>query len=413
MNTIYNIDFNEPIIKSFLDTDLYKYTMMQVAFHQYPDAIVEYEFKCRNEDIDLTPYMGEIRRQIEMLEHLRFQYSELNYMKSIPFIKDSFVDFLALFKFDTRQIKVYIDNNKKLAISVRGPWWQTILYEVFVLSIVNEVYFRNQIKDFSLREKSDLFEEGRNRLRDKLALLKDKDLKDFKFMEFGTRRRFGREWQEEVYDYILKTCPEHVLGTSNLYLAKETGTKPMGTMAHEYLQAHQALGVRLVDSQKAALESWIKEYRGDLGIALTDVINMDSFLKDFDLMFSKLFDGIRHDSGDPFVWGNKAIDHYNKLGIDPKSKILVFSDGLNFPKAIEIYRKFNNEIKTSYGIGTNITNDLGLKALNIVMKMTICNGQDTAKISDEPGKGMCKNKEYENYLISVFNNKPALNYNRW
>lgn len=405
--------YDEPIIRSFLDTDLYKYTMMQVVFHQYPDAFVEYEFRCRTKNINLSQYISEIRKQIDMLGSLRFQYSELNYLRSIPFIKNSFVDFLTMFKFDTKQVKTYIDDNGELAIHISGPWWQTILYEVFILSIVNEVYFRNKTINYSLREKSDLFEEGRNRLRDKLILLKEKGLENFRFMEFGTRRRFSREWQEDVYHYILNAAPEYILGTSNVYLAKETNTRPMGTMAHEYLQAHQSLGVRLADSQKAALESWVKEYRGDLGIALTDVINMDSFLKDFDLMFSKLFDGLRHDSGDPFIWANKALNHYEKLGINSKDKILTFSDGLTFPKSIGLYKEFSGKIKTSFGIGTNLTNDLGIKPINIVIKMTKCNGQDTAKISDAPGKTMCKNEDFVNYLLSVFENKEPLNYNRW
>lgn len=406
-------NYDEPIIRSFLDTDLYKYTMMQVVFHQYPDAFVEYEFRCRTKDINLAEYMSEIRQQINLLGSLRFQYSELNYLRSIPFIKSSFVDFLTMFKFDTKQVKTYIDENGELAINISGPWWQTILYEVFILSIVNEIYFRNKTINYSLREKSNLFEEGRNRLRDKLILLNEEGLENFKFMEFGTRRRFSREWQEEVYNYILNSAPKHILGTSNVYLAKETNTRPMGTMAHEYLQAHQALGVRLADSQKAALESWVKEYRGDLGIALTDVINMDSFLKDFDLMFSKLFDGLRHDSGDPFIWANKALNHYEKLNINTKDKILTFSDGLTFPKSIELYKEFSGKIKTSFGIGTNLTNDLGIKPINIVIKMTRCNGQDTAKISDAPGKTMCKNEDFVNYLLSVFEKKEPLNYNRW
>jgi nicotinate phosphoribosyltransferase len=191
-------------------------------------------------------------------------------------------------------------------------------------------------------------------------------------------------------------------GTSNVYLAKKLGMTPIGTMAHEFMQAFQALDVRLRDSQKAALEAWVHEYRGDLGIALTDVVGMDAFLRDFDLYFAKLFDGLRHDSGDPYIWGDKAIAHYKKLKIDPKTKILTFSDGLNLDKAWELHQYFKDRIKTSFGIGTNLTNDMGITPINIVLKLVECNGQPVAKLSDSPGKTMINNNTYLAYLRQVF-----------
>ena len=198
------------------------------------------------------------------------------------------------------------------------------------------------------------------------------------------------------------TVPNVFRGTSNVLLAKELNITPIGTMAHEFLQAFQALDVRLRDFQKAALETWVQEYRGDLGIALTDVVGMDAFLRDFDLYFAKLFDGLRHDSGDPYEWGDKAYAHYRKLKIDTKTKMLTFSDGLNLPKAWELHQYFKDRFQVSFGIGTNLTNDMGQTPLNIVLKLVECNGQSVAKISDSPGKTMTDNDTFLAYLRQVF-----------
>ena len=191
--------------------------------------------------------------------------------------------------------------------------------------------------------------------------------------------------------HILKRdFPGRFVGTSNVHLAREFDLKPIGTMAHEWLMAHQQLGPRLIDSQIAALDCWVREYRGLLGIALTDCITMDAFLADFDLYFAKLFDGLRHDSGDPLEWAEKAIAHYEKLGIDPMSKTLVFSDGLDLAKSLRLYRALSGRIHVSFGVGTNLTCDIpGVEPMNIVLKMIACNGQPVAKISDTPGKTQC------------------------
>jgi nicotinate phosphoribosyltransferase len=229
------------------------------------------------------------------------------------------------------------------------------------------------------------------------------------FFEFGTRRRASREWHEEVVATLTRDAPRFFKGTSNVDLARRYNLVPIGTMAHEYLQVHQALGYRLRDFQKMALENWVKEYRGDLGIALTDVITMDAFLRDFDLYFAKLFDGLRHDSGNPVEWGEKAIAHYRKLRLDPATKMLVFSDALDFPHSFELYRHFADRTKIGFGIGTNLTNDLGVEPLNMVMKLVECNGNPVAKISDEPGKTMCDDQTFLTYLRNVFevNAEPA------
>jgi nicotinate phosphoribosyltransferase len=196
--------------------------------------------------------------------------------------------------------------------------------------------------------------------------------------------------------------PEHFKGTSNVHLAKKYGLVPIGTMAHEYLQTFQAMGVQLKDFQKAALEAWVQEYRGDLGVALTDVVGMDAFVADFDLYFAKLFDGLRHDSGDPVAWGEKALAHYERLKINAHTKRLVFSDGLDIPTALALHDHFADRIQTGFGIGTHLTNDMGLPTLNIVMKLVSCNGQPVAKLSDSPGKTICDDATFLAYLRQVF-----------
>ena len=395
------------IITSILDQDLYKLTMMQVALFKFPEAVVKHEFKLRNKNVDLRKYAPEIEEQIRSLQNLRFQPSELAWLRDdLRFIKPEFIPFLKMFNFDVSQIKITCEDGG-LSIKTYGPWWQTILYEIFVLAIVNEVYFQHKLDDLSHYEINQIEEEGRRRLYEKLDIIKD--VEGFQFIEFGTRRRFSRGWQESALKQMMEYLPEgKMVGTSNMYLAKEYDLTPIGTMAHEYLQAFQGFDGTLDQTQERALKCWSDFYHGDLGIALTDVINMDSFLKSFDLKNAKLFDGLRHDSGDAIIWGEKAIEHYNRLNINPKEKTLCFSDGLNFAKALDIFNHFNGRIDSSYGIGTNITNDLGFDPLNIVFKMVECQGKPVAKISDEPGKGLCKDDMYLEYLLKVHNEKPTL-----
>jgi nicotinate phosphoribosyltransferase len=224
----------------------------------------------------------------------------------------------------------------------------------------------------------------------------------FEFFDFGLRRRFAGDWQREVVATLLRDVPQYLKGTSSLLLARDLGTVPIGTMGHEYLQTFQGTGVRLRDFQRAALEEWVQEYRGDLGIALTDTVGMDAFLADFDLYFAKLFEGLRHDSGDPVAWGEKALAHYAGLRIDPHSKRLVFSDSLDMGKAIALYRHFGDRVNMGFGIGTQLTNDVGLRPLNIVMKLVEVNGQPVAKLSDEPGKTLATDATFLAYLRQVF-----------
>ncbi len=385
------------IIESLLDTDLYKFTMMQVVLHHFPGAQVEYRFKCRNPHLDLTPRVDEIRDEIRALCSVGFTAEELDYLRSWRFFKSDFVDLLKIFRLDERFIRVAprADAPHEIDITIKGPWLHTILFEVPVLAIVSEVHNRRA-------HPSPDFAEGRRRLAGKMAQVDGVDDPDFRIADYGTRRRFSREWQGEVLKELKAGAGPRLVGTSNVRFAMDLGLTPLGTMAHEYLQACQAVGPRLRDSQVFAFNTWAREYRGDLGIALSDVCGMDAFLRDFDLFFCKLFDGVRHDSGDPFEWGEKLIAHYQRMRIDPRTKTMVFSDSLDVPLAIRLFEHFRGRAQTAFGIGTNLTNDLSYEALQIVIKMTRCNGQPVAKISDEPSKTMDYDPSYVSYLREVF-----------
>ena len=393
-----------PIIHSLLDTDLYKFTMLQVVLHKFPQTHSVYHFRCRNlEDTEypLTDILDDLNHQLDLLCQLKFKEDELQYLRSLRFIKSDFVDYLELFQLKRRFIKATIDNEGRLDITIEGPMVQAMMFEIFVLAIVNELYF-SRIRTPEVRA------EGERRLKAKIELLKQYDASQdpndppFLVSDFGTRRRYSFDWQKHVVEEFNKAAPHVFRGTSNVYLAKELGITPIGTMAHEFLQAFQALDVRLRNFQKAALETWVQEYRGDLGIALTDVVGMDAFLRDFDLYFAKLFDGLRHDSGDPYEWGDKAYAHYKKLKIDSKTKMLTFSDGLNLEKAWKLHQYFKDRFQVSFGIGTNLTNDMGQTPLNIVLKLVECNRQSVAKISDSPGTTMTDTDTFLAYLRQVF-----------
>lgn len=386
-----------PIITSLLDSDLYKYSMAQVVWKNFPNAQVEYAYKCRNNSVDLQAFIPQIKEQIKHLCSLKFTTEELQYLGKLRFMDPSFIWFLKYIQLDENCVEIF---EAPFGLKIKGPWLYVILFEVFLLAIISEAAYRATMTGSEIEV---AYEKGRKLLADKIKLIQELDEDDFRLTEFGTRRRFSKEWQEEVLGTLLEKIPGNMFGTSNVKLAMDHGIKPIGTMAHEYLQAFQALGPRLVDSQKAALETWAQFYRGDLGIALTDVISMDAFLKDFDLFYSKLFDGMRHDSGCPFVWGEKAIAHYQSMQIDPRTKALIFSDSLDIPKAIALYKHFEPRIKTSYGIGTNLTNDLpGVTPINHVIKMVTCDGHPVAKLSDSPGKSMCEDEAYLTYLKRVF-----------
>jgi nicotinate phosphoribosyltransferase len=396
---------SQPIVRSLLETDLYKFTMWQALLHGHPNSITEYEFVCRNTPAyPLAELREAVERELDHLCSISFSEAELNFLRSLRYMKSDFVDFLTVFRFQRKFIDVRTDGDT-LVIHASGPQVHVMGFEIYVLYIVNELYFRRFDHAAALAE-------GRLRLDAKIAALRafgdqPAHRNPFEFSDFGTRRRFSGVWHDEVVQKLAREVPQYFKGTSNVYQAMKFDLVPIGTMAHEYMQSFQAFGVRLRDFQKASLEAWVQEYRGDLGVALTDVVGMDAFLDDFDLYFAKLFDGLRHDSGDPVVWGEKALAHYAALRIDAKTKRLVFSDGLDLQKAFELYRHFADRIMTGFGIGTHLTNDVGLKPLNIVMKLVCCNGQSVAKLSDSPGKTLCKDETFLAYLRQVFHHPVA------
>lgn len=385
----------KPIITSLLDTDFYKLTMGQVVYHRFSSMNVRYKFKCRNKDVVWSEEIHgkEIRNQIENFASLRFTEDELIYLSKIRFFKDSYINFLRTYQPDANHVRVEIKDGE-LDISIYGPWAQTIYWEVPLLAIVNEVYFSSHFNNSDVE-----YAEGLNRLKRKINIA---NCNDIKFAEFGTRRRISKDWHERVVMEIVQRSRTFA-GTSNLLLSKRFHTLPIGTMAHEFIQAGQAIAP-LKDSQKVMLQEWADEYRGDLGIALTDTIGIDAFLLDFDLYFAKLYDGVRHDSGNPYEWGEKVLRHYNDFGIDTLTKTLVFSDGLDMDSAFDINSYFGRRANISFGIGTNLTNDIiDLPPLQIVIKMVMADGFPVAKLSDNPTKIMCEDEGHISSLRRAFN----------
>lgn len=394
-----------PVITSLLETDLYKLTMLQPMLHAMPTNRAEYRFVCRNRSVfPLAELADAVQAQLDALCTLRHTDDELSYLGTLRFLKSDFIEFLRLFRFQRRFITV-TTIGETLCVTASGPQVHVMGFEIPVLAIVNELYFRRLA---AIHGPDALLGEARQRLQAKIALLHtsaadmDRLRHPFAFFDFGLRRRFSAAWQDEMVATLAAEVPQYFKGTSNVYLAKKYRLTPIGTMAHEYLQTFQAVGVQLKGFQKAALECWVQEYRGDLGVALTDVVGMDAFLADFDLYFAKLFDGLRHDSGDPVVWGEKALAHYARLRLDAHTKRLVFSDGLDLPTALRLHQHFADRAPTGFGIGTNLSNDTGLQPLNIVMKLVTCNGQPTAKLSDSPGKTLCDDQTFLAYLRQVF-----------
>lgn len=383
------------IIKSLLDTDLYKINMLRVYFHRFPNISGRYEFKCRNKGLKFSLAMvNEINSEIEALGSLKFSEDEVQWAANLSWMKEAkgFHEFLRLFKFNKDYIKVKFDGND-LKITAEGPVFIVSYFETFILSIVSEVYFKYAYPELTL----DL---AISKLKEKTEALKQHP---FIFSEFGARRRFSFLWHDRVIEYLKENISDkYFTGTSNMYFAKKYKIKPQGTQAHEFLCLGQALeGVTLASSQKYMFEQWADEYRGNLGIALSDNLGIDKFLKDFDLYLAKLFNGIRQDSGDPIIVAEKIIAHYEKLGIDPKNKLIVFSDCLDFKKAFELDTMFKDRINTAFGIGTNLVCDVGVKPLQCVMKLVEANGRPVAKLSDSDGKLMCEDENFVKYLRSV------------
>lgn len=385
------------IITSLLTQDLYKFSMGQAIYHQFSDYKTTWTFKCRNKDVHFTKEMlEEIKEQIEAYCELRFTEEELEYLGQITWLKESYVDFLRLWQ--PRFADFIIDDEASwgLRVEATGTWLNTSMYEVPVLAIINEVYFR---MSGGYDDRMVSFE---RKLDEKIQWLADGKYQIGSFSEFGLRRRLSGEAQELAVDKLRKADlgTSRFVGTSNVYLAKKFNLKPVGTMAHEWIMCTGQGNHKHnpAYSNWYALDAWVKEYGVLNGTALTDTITTECFLKDFQLTFATLFSGVRHDSGDPFEWAEKMISHYKELGIDPKTKTLLFSDSLDFERADKIWKNLHDRINVAFGIGTYISNDTDVEALNIVMKVTDCNNMDVAKISDVSGKGMCKNPDYVDYL---------------
>lgn len=392
--------FSSRIIQSALDFDVYKVNMMSAVAALYPDVMVSYKFIVRSEE-DLSELLPDVKAEVLKLQDITFSAEEIEYMKGVaPYLSSEFVDALHAFRFNPQRdvsfnTKTMADGTSQLRITINGLWKETILYETIIMSIVSEVRSRARWADIPAEQFQSVLKEKVSHLKSELTR---RNITNFKFADMSTRRRFSFQAQRSMLQYLSQELPDSLSGTSNYHLAKELDLTPIGTVAHEWFMGHQAL-VNVRDSQKVALQRWQKMFNGALGIALTDTIGIDAFLKDFDEELSNAYAGVRHDSGCPYTWGEKMIEHYQSLGIDPMTKTLVFTDGLNFDQALDICEHFQGRVQISFGIGTFLANDMGeytneqgvaYKPLSIVIKMVSCNGSPVAKISDEPEKAMCE-----------------------
>lgn len=388
--------FASPVLHTLLDTDAYKLHMQQAVFHHYYDVHVAAEFRCRGDDL-LGIYADSIREQVDAMQHLTLQDDEYQWLSGLPFFNADYLNWLRDFRYKPEQVTV-TNENGKLDIRLEGPWREVIMWEVPLLAVISELAHRYRSPETGVEQAVASLE---NKLAAFSTLTEGLDMSRFRLMDFGTRRRFSREVQQAIVERLQQE--PWFVGTSNYDLARRLNLTPMGTQAHEWFQAHQQISPDLANSQRAALAAWLEEYPNQLGIALTDCITMDAFLRDFGPEFAERYQGLRHDSGDPVEWGEKAIAHYQKLGIDPMSKVLVFSDNLDLAKAVELYRHFNARINLGFGIGTRLTCDIPqVKPLNIVIKLVECNGKPVAKLSDSPGKTICHDKAFVRALRKAF-----------
>lgn len=388
--------FASPVLHTLLDTDAYKLHMQQAVFHHYYDVHVAAEFRCRGDDL-LGIYADSIREQVDAMQHLALTDDEYQWLSGLPFFKADYLNWLRDFRYKPEQVTV-TNENGKLDIRLEGPWREVIMWEVPLLAVISELAHRYRSPETGVEQAVASLE---NKLEAFSTLTEGLDISRFRLMDFGTRRRFSREVQQAIVERLQQE--PWFVGTSNYDLARRLNLTPMGTQAHEWFQAHQQISPDLANSQRAALAAWLEEYPNQLGIALTDCITMDAFLRDFGPEFAERYQGLRHDSGEPVEWGEKAIAHYQKLGIDPMSKVLVFSDNLDLATAVELYRHFNARINLGFGIGTRLTCDIPqVKPLNIVIKLVECNGKPVAKLSDSPGKTICHDKAFVRALRKAF-----------
>lgn len=396
----------KPIITSLLETDLYKFSMGQAIYHQYPSYKTNWSFKCRNEDVKFTSEMiEEIKEQIQSYCKLKFTEEELSYLAGIEWLHEDYIDHLRLWNARYEDFVISTNSNCGLSIDACGTWLNTSMYEIPVLAIVNEVFFRMSYNY------DELFEQYKRKLEEKRNWLITGKYNLGLFSEFGLRRRLSAEAQELAVKTLCENNANYkdskCVGTSNVFLAKKFKVVPVGTMAHEFIMC-VGQGNPMYNpaySNKLAMEAWSKEYGVLNGTYLTDTIGEETTHLDMGYTYSICFAGVRHDSGDPYEWGESWIKHfetyYNKYHderVNPKNKTLLFSDSLDFERASALYAHFKEKIKVAFGIGTYIANDTDVPALNIVMKVTECNDRPVAKLSNADGKTMCNDSEYVEYL---------------
>lgn len=390
---------------SILDTDFYKFTTSYAAMMKFPQAEAVFEFKDRNRKKrtpeflkKLKELMGKFCMNAHEQEHSLSNVEYVWLCENVPFIAQFYWEWLDGFKFSYSKMEPYLDEDGVLVIRVEDKWYKSSLYEIpcMFLTAQAENITNGNIDKVT---KEDVIA----RLALKIELANKTGLK---FSEFGTRRRFSQEVQDEVCKY-LKENSTTCTGTSNVYFARKYGMKPMGTHPHEFFQAHQIYGFRSMNYM--ALENWASVYSGNLGVALIDTCTSNAFLQNFTMKHAKLFDGVRQDSGDEFEFVDKFVAKYKELGIDPMTKTIIFSNALDFPKAVRIQEYCEGKIKCSFGIGTNLTNDTGFPSENIVMKMTKFRlndrepWMDVIKISDDAGKHMGNEKliEMAKYQLGI------------
>lgn len=391
---------------SLLDQDLYQFNVAQIILRRFANVHVKYKFTCRNaEKINFFRYVGsrDIEDLYRYLESITLSEEEYLYLKGKSYFHEDFLDWLRCFKFEPRRHLTfkYPSNGPTVDspwdLYIEGSWLHTIFYEIFILSFLNERFARNYI-EYNRLSISKIHEEEDLRFKKKLEMLEDVSLP---VIEFGTRRRYSSVWQSYVISQLKDI--HGFVGTSNVLYAKLYGIKEIGTFSHQLPMVMQAL-YPIQHSQKQAFRIWMQEYEGKWGIALSDTLGDEKFLKDFSYDLAKAYDGVRHDSGDPYKYATMIIDMYSKLGINPSMKRIVFSDGLDVPKAIDLYRNFQPKILCSFGIGTNFTFDNGLPVPQIVIKAVEANGQPVIKLSANPAKTMCEDEVFKQYAIHAIKN---------
>ena len=400
-----------PMVQSLLDQDLYKFTMSQLYHTKFSSMHATWDFKARNvgDDCEKEKYtqddLKEIKKQLQAYCALRFEDYELKWLsdsKARPWIHHNFVNFLKFWHPVFSDITVESDEKTGLSVTVKGVQEYISYYEIPILEIAAEVYYRNHYFY------DGLVKAFKEKTLEKLDKMNKGIYNPGVFSEFGTRRRLSYETQEWLIETLKNEKAKNdgpiqgFIGTSNCHLARKFGLTAVGTMAHEYIES---VGQGLPYHNPAysnwyALDAWIDFYGTKNGIALTDTIGTDVFLRDFQTTFATVFSGVRHDSGDPYEWGEKMINHYKSLGIDPLTKTLMFSDSLDLEKATNLYKYFRTKAKVAFGIGTDWSGPQSTKALNIVCKVVKVNGRDIAKLSDVPGKVTCRSQEAVDRLKS-------------